>query len=243
MKASTWVWQSMDGISLLARLVGRSLMVAGFVFVVIVVGIANRNPGVLAGLRAGLPELAQVVTAIEARVFREEQELPAEDPLPDVVQAVAEEPLNSRMRGAMEYVSRRYRVAAPALEPVFVAVQSAARDLRLDPLLILAVIGVESAYNPFAQSVAGAQGLMQVIPRYHIDKLPGIPEPAAFFDPVVNVHVGARVLGESIRRYGGIEEGLQQFAGALDDPERRYAAKVLAERQRLEAAASRRAGV
>jgi hypothetical protein len=243
MKASTWVWQAMDGISLLARLVGRSLMVAGFVFIVIVVGIANQNPGVLAGLRAGVPELTGLVTAIEDHLFRKAQEPPAEEALPDVVQAVAEEPLNPRMQGAMDYVSRRYHVAGDALQPVFLAVQAAARDLRLDPLLILAVIGVESAFNPFAQSVSGAQGLMQVIPRYHVDKLPGIPEPAAFFDPVVNVHVGARVLGESIRRYGGVEEGLQQFAGALDDPERRYAAKVLAERQRLEAAAIRRAGV
>ncbi|MGB8544076.1 MAG: lytic transglycosylase domain-containing protein, partial [Azonexus sp.] len=57
--------------------------------------------------------------------------------------------------------------------------------------------------------------------------------------PVTNVQVGAKVLHESIRRSGGVENGLQQFGGALNDPDRRYASKVLAEKQRLEQAAQR----
>ena len=51
--------------------------------------------------------------------------------------------------------------------------------------------------------------------------------------------VGTKVLHESIRRFGGIENGLQQFGGALNDPDRRYASKVLAEKQRLEQATQR----
>jgi hypothetical protein len=140
------------------------------------------------------------------------------------------------MRGAMDYVSRRYRVSSEALEPIFVAAQSAGRQLHLDPLLIIAVIGIESRFNPFSESVVGAQGLMQVMPRYHQDKLPEDADQAAFLNPVINVQVGARVLQESIRRNGGLESGLQQFGGAITDPERRYASKVLAEKQRLEQA-------
>ena len=104
--------------------------------------------------------------------------------------------------------------------------------------LIIAVIGVESGFNPFSQSVYGAQGLMQVVPRFHQDKLP--EEADSFLDPVTNVQVGARVLKESIFRSGGLESGLQQFGGALKDPERRYAGKVLAEKQRLEQAVQRK---
>lgn len=237
MKASTWVWWAMDGISSVASLFGRSLMVAGFVLIVIVVGFLNRNPGVLAGLSALLPVAAASGSAPVPAVEEGAPRLAAQGSVP-----AAEEALHPRMRGALDYVARRYHVAEAGLLPVFAAVQRSSRELRLDPLLILAVIGVESAFNPLAQSVAGAQGLMQVMPRYHVDKLPGIPEPAAFLDPQINVHVGARVLGESIRNYG-LEDGLQQFAGALSDPERRYAAKVLAEHQRLEAAANRRAGI
>ena len=151
----------------------------------------------------------------------------------------AVDPLTPRMRKALENVSRRYRVSSGALEPIFVAAESAGRDHRLDPLLIVAVIAVESRFNPFSESVMGAQGLMQVMPRYNQDKLPDGADELSFLDPVINVRIGARILKESIRRNGGLVSGLQQFAGASDDAEQRYAAKVLAEKARLEASVQR----
>jgi len=158
----------------------------------------------------------------------------------DVVEAeedASAEELAPRLRGAMDYVTRRYKVSTEAVMPIFATAQNVGRELHIDPLLIIAVIGVESGFNPFSQSVFGAQGLMQVVPRFHQDKLP--EESASFLDPITNVQIGARVLKESIRRQGGLEEGLQQFGGALGDAGRRYAGKVLAERQRLEQAAQR----
>lgn len=136
-------------------------------------------------------------------------------------------------------MSRRYHVSTEALQPIFATAQVAGKELRIDPLLIIAVIGVESGFNPFSQSGFGAQGLMQVVPRFHMDKLPDEAEAGAFLDPVTNVQVGARVLHESIRRNGGLEDGLQQFGGAINDPDRRYSTKVLAEKQRLEQAVQR----
>ncbi|MDR2838790.1 MAG: transglycosylase SLT domain-containing protein [Azonexus sp.] len=146
--------------------------------------------------------------------------------------------LSPQMQSALQFVSRRYRVAGEALQPVFEAAQTAGRDLHLDPLLIIAVIGVESRFNPFSQSVYGAQGLMQVVPRFHIDKLPEQATAADFLDPVINVRVGATALRQFIARSGSLEEGLQQFGGAANDPEQRYAAKVLAEKSRLEQVAT-----
>lgn len=154
----------------------------------------------------------------------------------------ARETLTPQMHAALGYVSRRYRVSAAALEPIFGAAQLTARELRLDPLLIIAVIAIESRFNPFSESTQGAQGLMQVIPRFHQDKLPEGAGKLSFFDPVLNVRVGALVLEESIRRKGGLAAGLQQFAGASDDEEQAYAARVFAEKQRLEQA-SRQAAV
>lgn len=154
----------------------------------------------------------------------------------------ADAELSPSMSVALDSVAQRYRIAPEALQPIFAAAQQAAKEL--DPLLIIAVIGVESGFNPFAQSVMGAQGLMQVIPRYHRDKLPPETPLAAFLDPVSNVRVGARVLHDAIRRQGGLIEGLQYYAGAVDDPERAYAARVIAEKQRLEMAVrARKPGV
>lgn len=204
----------------------KFLMAAGLVFVVVLIGLQAGHTGLIDGLKSLIPT-SEVIVAVE-----EAADIPAEASASDVS-------LNPRMRGALDYVSRHYHVSTEALQPIFATAQVAGHDLRIDPLLIIAVIGVESGFNPFSQSVVGAQGLMQVMPRFHMDKLPEEADRSAFLDPVTNVQVGAKVLKESIRRNGGVEDGLQQFAGAGNDPDRRYASKVLAEKQRLEQAALR----
>jgi len=148
--------------------------------------------------------------------------------------------LTEEMQAALEFSARRYRVSPTALTPIFMTAQQAAEEARLDPLLIIAVIAVESSFNPLAESVVGAQGLMQVIPRYHPEKLPQNAGQLALFDPQINVRVGSLVLQEYIRRHGEVMPGLQRYAGAFDDPAQGYANKVLAERERLEAAARKR---
>ncbi|MFA6313715.1 MAG: lytic transglycosylase domain-containing protein [Sterolibacterium sp.] len=147
--------------------------------------------------------------------------------------------LTPEMRDALDFVSKRYRVSADALAPVFRVAQATGRRMNLDPLLIIAVIAIESRFNPFAESVVGAQGLMQIVPRWHQDKIPEGGDRLTIFDPEINVQVGAQVLRDSIRRMGGLIPGLQYFAGAVDDQEHGYANKILAEKQRLETAVRR----
>jgi soluble lytic murein transglycosylase-like protein len=137
--------------------------------------------------------------------------------------------------GALEYVKRRYRVSPEAVLPVFEVAETIGRERSIDPLLILAIIGVESGFNPFAESTMGARGLMQVIPRFHMDKLPKGKDARHLFDPAVNIHVGVLVLEEAIRRHGGLVAGLQSYAGS-SDTKRRYANRVLNEKARLEKA-------
>lgn len=204
----------------------KFLMVAGLIFVMGLIGLQTGNLSLPDSLKSLMP-------SAEAAIV--EDEVPAASPVEEEVAAT----LNPRMRGALDYVSRRYRVSTEALQPIFATAEVVGRDLHLDPLLIIAVIGVESGFNPFSQSVFGAQGLMQVVPRFHKDKLPEEADQAAFLDPVTNVQIGAKVLKESIRRFGGLEDGLQQFGGAVNDPDRRYSSKVLAEKQRLELAVQR----
>lgn len=138
-----------------------------------------------------------------------------------------------RSRPLAGYLARKYRVAIGATERLVGDAFSAARTTGVDPLLILAVMAVESSMNPIAESDFGAKGLMQVVPRFHPEKLASHGGEDAVLEPRVNILVGAQILDEYIRRSGGLEAGLQVYAGAPDDGEKAYARKVIAEMQRL----------
>jgi soluble lytic murein transglycosylase-like protein len=133
----------------------------------------------------------------------------------------------------VKYLSRRYLVATAATERMVGAAFQAAREVGLDPLVVLAVISVESRFNPIAESVMGAQGLMQIIPKYHPAKLAAAGGDAAIWDPEANIAVGARILQEYVYRTGTLEAGLQFYNGAFGDSSAQYAQKVLTERSRL----------
>ena len=137
-------------------------------------------------------------------------------------------------RAVSEFISKRYRVAQDATAGFVASAYSAGGEWKVDPLLILAVMAVESRYNPVAESNMGAKGLMQVIPKFHVEKLAGHGGEGALLDPHVNIQVGAQILREYMRRYGETETALQMYAGAFDEPGSAYALKVLAERARLE---------
>jgi soluble lytic murein transglycosylase-like protein len=131
------------------------------------------------------------------------------------------------------YLARKYRIAGDATVDLVGESYAVGRAVGLDPLLILAVISVESRFNPIAESDYGAKGLMQVVPRFHLDKLAAHGGQNVVLEPRVNIRVGAQILREYIRQTGSVEEGLQLYAGAVDDPAQGYAQKVVAEKRRL----------
>ena len=95
------------------------------------------------------------------------------------------------------------------------AIAEAAQMYRLDPNLIRAVIHAESAFNPFAVSRTGAQGLMQLMPDVaeELDVL----DP---FDPRQNIFGGARYLRALLdRNKGNIDLAVASYnagPGAVD---------------------------
>jgi hypothetical protein len=139
-------------------------------------------------------------------------------------------------KGVASYLGRRYKIANEASRDLIVAAHEASQQSGIDPLLVLAVVAVESRFNPYAESEFGAKGLMQVIPKYHLDKFEGIGPGQSFLHPATNLRVGAAILKEYIRRSGSVQNGLQWYAGAQDDASNQYSMKVLAERARLEQA-------
>jgi soluble lytic murein transglycosylase-like protein len=134
------------------------------------------------------------------------------------------------------YLSRRFTIAAEAAGRIVTFAYRAGEDSGLDPLLLLAMISVESRFNPFAESALGAKGLMQIIPKYHLEKLEAFGGAEMVLDPEANIRVGAEILREYVGRTGTLEAGLQFYNGAAADPSGQYAQKILAERSRLEAA-------
>ena len=156
---------------------------------------------------------------------------------PDAIaRATASDPkdLSRAQAGVALWLARRYHVAP---EPVSRLVQEAwtvGALVNLDPTLILAVMAVESSFNPFAQSPVGAQGLMQVMTKVHDDKYEAFGGSHAAFDPVTNLRVGVQVLKECIARAGSLEAGLRSYVGAANSGEDGgYAAKVLAQQSIL----------
>lgn len=212
------------------NLLQHSLVILGLLFFFALIGTANLPSTTRVEFFSQAPNAPGSLSSVFANA--------ASSTAPDEL-AAQPAVLSPQMQGALDYVKRRYRVSAEALQPVFEVAQLIGKERRIDPLLIVAVIGIESSFNPFAESAMGAQGLMQVIPRFHRDKVPSGAGDKPLLDPLINITVGVHVLQEAIRRSGSLVAGLQYYAGSADDPAEGYASKVLAEKGRLENAARR----
>lgn len=163
------------------------------------------------------------------------------DALIELSDALASIPLvnadvSLRTQSMLDYATQRYRLPEETLLPVLEIAQSVGEEAQIDPFLIAAIIGVESGFQANAQGGAGAQGLMQVIPRFHRNKIPKALSGKSMLNPAVNIHVGVQVLQEAIARRGSLVAGLQAYSGSRASAGR-YSSKVLAEKERLEQAA------
>jgi soluble lytic murein transglycosylase-like protein len=148
--------------------------------------------------------------------------------------AVAVDPATHKYVAIGDYLARRYRISAQVATDIVAQAYRSAAQFHLDPMLILAVISVESRFNPIAESPMGAKGLMQIIPKFHTDKFNELGGVNAAFEPGANIWVGASILRDCLRRAGDIAAALQLYVGASsDESENGYSDKVLGERDRL----------
>lgn len=196
--------------------------------------------------RADLRHQAEVVALEWLQGRHEARELAAGN----VLTAVAEPEAVSRATAAdltalprdqaavAQWISRRYKVAPEPIAALVREAWSIGQRAGLDPTLILAIMAIESSFNPFAQSPVGAQGLMQVMTRVHDDKYEPFGGTHAAFDPITNLRVGVQVLKECIARAGSVQEGLRHYVGAaLLEHDGGYAGRVMAEQMHLRAVA------
>ena len=132
-----------------------------------------------------------------------------------------------------KWISRKYRVSNEAVRDIVEMSFSASEKFEVDPYVVIAVIAIESSFNPLAESGAGALGLMQVMPLIHRKKFEKYGGFEKSLDVKVNIYVGTEILKNFYLRYGNYQRALLAYVGVSQNSNSSYPKKVLRLRDRL----------
>lgn len=137
-------------------------------------------------------------------------------------------------------IAQEYRVKPSLAADIVRNSIEHAKAKNIDPTLVLGLISAESSFNPKAVSKFRAEGLMQVITKWHPNSLEeiGLPKKTDLREQPVKtqVAVGTAVLQTYLDKDPEVEVALQKYnrgANAKPDPSMRYAKKVLDRRQEI----------
>ena len=135
----------------------------------------------------------------------------------------------ARKNAIAGYLAHRYRQnKARVRHYVDLAFAEARKHPDVEPELILAVIQKESSMGLRLRSAYGAVGIMQIVRRFHRDKL---QQGESLLSPDVNIRVGSRILQDYIEEHGQLRTALARYSGNA----RGYADFVLREKKQLKA--------
>ena len=112
---------------------------------------------------------------------------------------------------------------------------SNAHKYKIDLELLMAIIFVESTYKAKAQSSQGAIGLMQVVPKWHLDKIKEYGDVDVLYDIRTNIAIGTAILMEYLEKEGNIRQALHRYNGSKDDKTLKYSNRVLKKYNELKA--------
>jgi soluble lytic murein transglycosylase-like protein len=158
----------------------------------------------------------------------------------DSVYAIAPVSLSLQQRRVARWIANRHRVSVDRVEQLVAMGFQTAADFQIDPYLLLALISVESGFNPYAESPVGALGLMQIMPGVHAEKFKAKGGLNMALDPLVNMQVGAQIFREYLDRFGSDIGALRAYVGVPQTSVNEYPNRVLRVRERLIAAAQGR---
>jgi soluble lytic murein transglycosylase-like protein len=137
-------------------------------------------------------------------------------------------------RAVADFFEKKYSLERTKIEEYVSNTILIAKEVNIDPVLLLAVISVESNFNPNIKSHAGAEGLMQVMTSVHREKYALYGGTQEAVKPEVNIRVGAYILKYLIASAGSLRNGLKFYVGAANaEDDGGYTDKVMAERNRL----------
>jgi soluble lytic murein transglycosylase-like protein len=143
--------------------------------------------------------------------------------------------LSSNQVAVTHWLSRKYKVSPEPLGALVSEAWAVGERSQISPTLILAVMAIESRFNPFASGTQGGMGLMQIEPEAHTTALLPFGGRLAAFDPLTNLRVGTRYLQSLIQGTDTVEEALHLYAVASgQDKNAQYVDRVLAEQKLLD---------
>jgi soluble lytic murein transglycosylase-like protein len=106
---------------------------------------------------------------------------------------------------------RQFRVNRPESALIAQAVASAASRYAISPIILLAVIATESGFDRHAVSIAGAKGLMQILPAAHPQLIASGHD---ISEPTENIRIGSSILREYLDASGGdLGVALKRYSG------------------------------
>ena len=118
---------------------------------------------------------------------------------PDLLSMFMNPSIMSTPFPSMESGCGQYVIDHKKMESKFSPViEKYAKQYGLDPNVMKRLVKQESAFNPYAKSKAGAQGLMQLMPGTARDM--GVTNP---YDPEQNIAGGTKYFAKMVKRYNG----------------------------------------
>lgn len=133
------------------------------------------------------------------------------------------------------WLAKRYRIAGSGSKLLVESAYRSAEKAHIDPLLVLAVMAIESRMNPYSASAVRAKNLIPFITKIKHKEIAEQGNFQSAAQPMVTIEVGAHILKEYLQRGGSIEAGLKLYVSAAKiRSDRGYSARVMAEYQRLQ---------
>jgi hypothetical protein len=157
------------------------------------------------------------------------------EPFVPSMDAAGQWALSDEQEAVTRGLSRRYKLSPEPLGSLVSEAWALGDRIQVSPTLLLAVIAIESRFNPFASGTQGGMGLMQIEPQaQHLALLP-FGGPLAAFDPLTNLRVGAQHLQTLLAQSASVEAALLLYAAASGQRNgAEYTHRVLAEQKLLE---------
>lgn len=148
----------------------------------------------------------------------------------DIKQRLYKKERHKEIERLTQHVVQNNRIPSPFAKEIIHTVYTECEKEKIDPILFLSLIEVESSFNQYAKSHVGAIGLSQVMPIYHKSKVDDIKKNNLDLWSIKgNIKVGVQVFSEYLKvSKGNTIEALQRYNGSLNDKTRKYSNKVMA---------------